>query len=141
MQRFWVQITMFIYTFLGTSNSDFLPNNPLHANSHQHPAMNIGLTEFLLQRRKVCALCLLNSLFQNSLHSVAFLELLHEGNIEGQAKDVIMLTSPCSKWEISRSFSQLSSIFLPSLVFANSNACTRTFLRERQKYYFIEDET
>jgi len=74
--------------------------------------MNIGLTEFLLQRNKVCALCLLNSLFQNSLHSVAFLELLHEGNIEGQAKDVIIAhLLPIVKLKVG-DFTQLLPIIL-----------------------------
>jgi len=52
--------------------------------------MNVGLADLLLQRRKVRAPCLLDSLFQNSLHGVASLVLLHEGNIEGQAKDIII---------------------------------------------------
>jgi hypothetical protein len=52
--------------------------------------MNIGLAELLLQRREMRVSCLLDSLLQDSLHGVASLELLHEGNIEGQAKDVIV---------------------------------------------------
>ncbi len=55
--------------------------------------------------------CLLDSLLQDGLHGVASLVLLHEGNIEGQAKDVIVahfVSSSSSRREIPHSFSQES---------------------------------
>jgi len=87
---YYVQSLYTISFFQPHSSSDLLPNNPPRANPHQHPAMNIGLADLLLQRREVCVSYLLDSLLQDSLRGVASLELLHEGNIERQTKDVIV---------------------------------------------------